>query len=679
MSVREKYKSYIAGLKTVRRPKGNQSAVHHLYYKDCICALDIETTNVPGTEHSIAYIISFGCDALPVIHFRTWTEFVSFVDDLRNATKGAALPVYVHNLQFEFQFLSGVLPFKEKDVLCGKQRDVIKAYSEPLEFRCSFKLTGQGLADLTESLNVKHKKLSGKKYDYSKIRYPWTALTPEEMEYIDNDILGLIEAVTALRDEYGDTIYTIPITQTGYSRRECKKLMRSYSWQHMNRMKYDVQLYTMMRGAMRGGNCIANRFIEGEIIENEYTYDMSSAYLAAILYGRVPMGAWHWIQNPTPEDLIKYTQYRRHPVLVTVKFINLRLKDKTNPAPYIMKSKTAGGGDGTNRKERCNVYSGRVLSSPELRLTITDIDFNIIINQYDYDSFEVLELAINSYAPIPEQIRNYVRDLYKEKTILKGINLIRYNAKKREANAIFGMFAEDPGKTYYAFSEGGYKPIEKPLAEAIAAKQERAFCTYAWGVWVTAIVRSWLQKVIDKIAEKDNGYSFLYCDTDGVKCASGCDAIIEEYNKTIIEKAIENGAWAKDRKGVIHYCGAFELEKVADRFVTLGQKKYCEEVNGELQITIAGVKKKGETGGAAELGKIENFREGFTFHDAGGNEAIYNDLYGEIIELDIDGHKLEITRNVTLRKIEFTLGAAGEYKRLSIYPERWLKLCGVIK
>lgn len=70
--------------------------------------------------------------------------------------------------------------------------------------------------------------------------------------------------------------------------------------------------------------------------------------------------------------------------------------------------------------------------------------------------------------------------------------------------------------------------------------------------------------------------------------------------------------------------------------------------------------------GAKELqqaGGISKFKPGFIFQEGGGLMAIYNDE-PEIKEVAIDGHRLEITRNVCLVPGEYTLGLAGDYERL---------------
>ena len=110
---------------------------------------------------------------------------------------------------------------------------------------------------------------------------------------------------------------------------------------------------------------------------------------------------------------------------------------------------------------------------------------------------------------------------------------------------------------------------------------------------------------------------------------------------------------------MIHYIGVYENEgyTLPNRFRTLGAKKYVlEDSQRKLHITIAGVNKRK---GAAELGKIENFKEGFIFKDAGGTESIFNDN----IDLTVtrEGHQLTIRDNVVIRDSTYTLGLTAEY------------------
>lgn len=102
-------------------------------------------------------------------------------------------------------------------------------------------------------------------------------------------------------------------------------------------------------------------------------------------------------------------------------------------------------------------------------------------------------------------------------------------------------------------------------------------------------------------------------------------------------------------------------------FRTMGAKKYVyrEAPDSKLICTIAGVSKQK---GGEELeahGGITAFHEGFTFTEAGGLEAIYNDIPTYIAtEYEAEGQTCKITANVCLRPSTYTLGLTADYKRL---------------
>ena len=73
------------------------------------CAFDIETTSITIGEvkHGFMYIWMFGIEDV-VYYGRTWEEFLQFCDilsSLLDLDQEKRLVIYVHNLQFEFQFI----------------------------------------------------------------------------------------------------------------------------------------------------------------------------------------------------------------------------------------------------------------------------------------------------------------------------------------------------------------------------------------------------------------------------------------------------------------------------------------------------------------------------------------------------------------------------------------------
>ena len=559
------------------------------------------------------------------------------------------LCIYVHNLSYEFQFLKGWYDFQADEVFRTEPRKVLKCEMfDTFEFRCSYFLTNLSLDRFTRQMGVEDKKLSGDLFNYSQIRYPWTELSDYEIQYCINDVQGLAEALIKKLRADGDNVRTVPLTSTAYVRRDVKRAMEKFDHNSLKAMLPDVELYNMLREAFRGGNTHANRWYAGDIIENVSSIDIVSSYPAVMLTCRYPMNKFIEAKNCSIPELKKLLKHKA--VIMRLAMWDLDLTDNFNGCPYITRDKCRNiiGGVFDN---------GRVLRAEYLETTVTDIDFKIMKRQYKWSSLNPFKVMYASYDWLPSQIRDTVQQYYRVKTELKGIKetdpqYIYYCNNKAKLNRCYGMTAQDPVKDTLDFIDGEFVYQDLPVNEILKKSNKKAFLAYQWGVWVTAHARARLQDGIDLA-----GHNFIYADTDSVKYVG--DLNIEPFNEKRRLEAVKKGAYAYDNKGVIHYIGVYENEgyTLPNRFRTLGAKKYVlEDSQGRLHITIAGVNKKQ---GAVELGKIENFKEGFIFKDAGGTESIFNDN----IDLTVtrEGHDLTIRDNVVIRDSTYTLGLTAEY------------------
>ena len=558
----------------------------------------------------------------------------------------------------EFQFLKGWYDFQTDEVFRTEPRKVLKCEMfDHFEYRCSYFLTNMSLDQFTRQMNVENRKLSGDQFDYNKVRYPWTELSEYEIQYCINDVQGLAEALIKKFREDGDTVRTVPLTSTGYVRRDTKKAMSLYNHDTLVRMLPDVDLYSMLRQAFRGGNTHANRWYAGDIIENVSSMDIVSSYPAVMLTCEYPMGKFTEKVDCTVKDLKKLLKNKA--VLMRIALFNLDLQDIYCGCPYLSRDKCREVVNGT-------YDNGRILKADYLETTITDIDFKIIKSMYKWSNLTPIKVMYTKYRPLPAPLRSVVLNYYKVKTELKHVSpddpqYIYYVNNKRKLNRCYGMCRTDIRKDLLDFVNGEFIYEDKPIEQLLEASNRKAFLRYQWGTWVTRHRRARLQAGIDLA-----GHNFLYRDTDSVKYIGEID--IEPFNEIRRREAYEKGAYAYDNKGVIHYIGVYENEgyTLPNRFCTLGAKKYVlEDSQGKLHITIAGVNKKK---GAIELGKIENFKEGFIFWDAGGTESLFNDNI--IRTIQVDGHDLEIRDNVVIRDSTYTLGITAEYLDILLGVER---------
>ena len=623
---------------------------------DIVTAFDIEATRLPEIEQAVMYIWQFQFGPDITVIGRTWIDFHIFIEKVKQRLKDRKLIVYVHNLSYEFQFLKGVFKFQPEDVFILDERKILKCMiGEDIEFRCSYMLTNLSLDKLLKKYNVENKKLTGQ-FDYSKRRLPWTDLDDTEMQYCINDVKGLVQALMIQMQADGDDLKSIPLTSTGYVRRDARAAMNQFNHKELHDMLPNVTVYKLLREAFRGGDTLSNRWNTDEIIENIKSIDIVSSYPTSLIIDKYPMTRFYREETKSFKYLIKS---KTHALLFRIAFINLDIKDPSEGHLYLSRDKC-------REVLRPTYVNGRVLSADYLETTITDIDFEIINRRYKYDSYVIIELFSSRYKKLPKMLRDVIMGYYRNKTVLKGSqegtdDYLFYMKNKELLNACYGMMAQDPAKDDIKLIDGQYVREDKPLGELLNDYYKSAFLSYAWGVWCTAASRKRLADGIDCITK--NGaepINFVYSDTDSIKYIGDPD--ISELNKQLVREAIDNEAYAADRNGEVHYMGVFEDEGYAtpNRFKTLGAKKYVlEDPEKKLYITIAGVNK---AKGGKELGTIENFKEGFIFKEAGGTESVYNDNVD--MDIRVDGQMLHISDNLVIRDSEYTLGITADYRRI---------------
>ena len=658
--------SIIAAAGCQKRRQGNQGRKNDKrIYKDLFCAFDIETTNHPDLEQAYMYIWQFQIEDQTIIG-RTWMEFKEFIHNCRLRLKEHEyLMIYVHNLSFEFSFLKGIYNFKKDEVFSIEPRKVLRCTMwDHFEIRCSYLLTNMNLATFTKRMGVTEK-LSGEEFDYSKIRYPWTELSDQELQYCIVDVQGLVEALKVYFKIENDNYYSIPYTSTGFVRRDIKRAMRHYNRQDLYNMQPDYEVFKILREAFRGGNTHANRYYANTIMENIASYDRVSSYPDVQINELFPMSPWIREENVTAERACRIIYKHQRAALMRVGFRNIRLKDPLWGCPYIPKHKCRNLGEHAND-------NGRILWSSWLEVSICDPDLKIIMQEYDYDSITFYDFYHCRYGRLPKPLREEIQKFYRDKTELKGVagQELFYMLQKAKLNSIYGMSVQAPVKQTIDFIDGQWIEQEEPEQDLLNKNNAKAFLVYSWGVWTTAHARMELEKAINIVGPE----RFVYCDTDSVKFIDDGKVSFNAYNESRKRTSKENGGVAEDPAGHKHYLGVYENEGVYKRFCTMGAKKYAyEDAAGELHITVAGVSKYKGAQELAQRGGLDAFKEGFVWYDAGGLESIYNDD-PEIKEVNIDGHKLQITSNVFLRPSTYTLGITGEYARILENPVIWLAL-----
>jgi len=630
-------------------------------YRTTICAFDIETTRLEN-DNSIMYIWMFAINDTDVYIGRTWTELQEFFQRLLDQLDDdETLVILVHNLSYEFFFLRTIYDFQPDEIFALKSRKVAKCsmYQKKLEFRCTYIHSNMSLAEYTRKMNVKHQKLSGEEFDYEIERFPDTPLTDRELEYCCHDVIGLVEAYKAEMELDGDNITTMPMTSTGYVRRECKNAMLCYSKIRIQESQPDAEEYHIMKQAFRGGDTHASRFYATQILEDVKSADRSSSYPDVMCNDLFPFGKGSWIKNVTRHQFIRFNNRENYQYFARVILRNLKLKDIYWGFPYIPFGKCL------QFTSDYLLDNGRILSAGAIEICITNIDFKIIEETYTFD-LECKEMLFFPAKKLPEPLIEMTHLYYTDKTTLKGIpeQQVYYDKQKAKLNSLYGMCATDPVRMSFVYDtehENLFRVEEKNTQETLDRNKYGNFLLYQWGCFVTAHARFRLYE-----AQKIVGDDGVYCDTDSVKYVGEHD--FTNYNNVRMNASIKSKSFATDRKGITHYMGVYEQEQTYSRFITFGAKKYAYEyADGKTHVTISGVSKKQGGEELHERGGLEALKEGFIFRKGGGVELVYND-HVERKTVNIRGHLVEIGPNVCIKPSTYTLSTTSDYKEILANP-----------
>lgn len=627
-------------------------------YISHLMTFDIETSTIEktdGTFEGFMYHWQVCIDGY-VCFGRSWKEFLTFLRKMNRALKNYnemhKLVCYIHNFSYEFQFLYSWI--KLTDVFAIDKRKPLKAISKEfnIEFRCSYLLSNMNLKKFIENTPNAHYFKGLGDLDYKKVFTPKSILTMSELGYCFNDVMGLYEAIIYLLKE--DTLITIPLTSTGYVRRECRKNMRKNknNRKQFLHLKLDDKLYQLCKDSFRGGNTASNRYKTNFINYDVSSYDMSSAYPYAMISGLYPITPFYEATITSLDMLDDYNN--RYCTIAYYAFENVKLK-KGIPFPYIPYSKCiefiAPSYEGRFKgKEYC--YNGRVLEADFIKIAMTNYDYQIFINQYDYDDENVrVEDFYYSYkGSLPKELTNTVIKFFTLKSQLKGNDgkEYEYMKSKNKLNSLYGMIVTDIIRQENLFNDQWEKGENSTLEEYYSNRN--SFLTYQWGLFVTAICRTNLQKAIDKI-----GLDCVYIDTDSVKFVGKHDDVFEQINQEMIDWCTQNDIINYVNVGNHKYfLGLYDKEKGYDEFVTLGAKKYAFKQSNKIGITVAGLNKKSGAKELKQKGGLSKFKIGTEFMDSGRKTVYYNDDKKHF--LTVQGCKIENASNIALVDTNYTLG-----------------------
>lgn len=617
------------------------------YYRNC-------------EKFALCYIWQFSINE-NVFYGRTLEDFADFLHELEYYEPHKKF-IYVHNLAYEFAFLINVLKFDY--VFARDKRKPIFADCGTYQFRCSYFLTRMSLDTWAHERHLPIQKLVGN-LDYTALRTPKTPLTPDELAYCFHDVLVMFYGLKEYKEKYSHVI-DIPYTQTGEVRREVQKRMNvpnelRYRQKCIALIPQSLDEYKRQIKVFLGGYTHANFMYANRTIKNVDSYDIASSYPTVMVLEKYPMTRFEKVA-----PLEKYFNAEKWCFIIEFECKNLK---STKFNTFLSFSKCDA-----IKTYKCD--NGRVLSAEYVKLTMTNVDYEIFQQCYRMDDMQILDFRVSLAGYLSDTFVRYVLELYSNKTQFKGLDeyLATYAQSKQYINSMYGMMVTKTITDTIDFVNGEW--IKTPLTNATfidkisreKKKLSKVFSAFQFGAWVTAYARRNLWRGILAI----DPY-VIYCDTDSIKCVHTNTDFFDKYNLEIAERekkragmlGVDKSQFAPvDKFGITHRLGIFDYEGNYDKFKTLGAKKYIYESSGELHMTVSGVRKKA----VSQISSIDEFNDGLVFDVEHANKLLmsYVDDMKPIVwnAGKPDEWKSTYKHGIVAQPTTYSLGITPEYLQL---------------
>ena len=555
---------------------------HKKSYLRLYCGFDIETYTIPENHRAYMYIWQFSIygEENYIVTGRTWSDFVRFVEILKDVLELSSerrIIVLDFNFGYEFQFIK--CWFKWSKVFAKEPRKPLFAFiDDSIEFRDAQAITGGSLALLAKNYTTTQKAKGD--LDYTIPRTYLTKLNDQELGYCLSDVAILAEFSKYLFDTYIEPEKYIPLTKTGFLRREVKKGVTWPVKQELYRCYPETkELYNqLMKWCFKGGYTHANLYHAGRVVEVKGR-DITSSYPFVMMAKKgFPMSP---LMRQNPVDFEKFYHSGKYCMMFRAIFTNIRAKTN-HSIESSSKCITLGG---------AIIDNGRVRKAAIMDCWLTEIDFNMYQLFYEWDNINIMQLytSIRGYLPkylIMPMIKAYMAKQSMKKKGLDGTP--EYQNQKGMVNSAYGLTCQKQVEYEVKLSPVTYEWYLDSREYNYEKERKKAILLPQWGIYVCALAR---ERILSAIYCCGN--DACYSDTDSIKYMGEHEEYFEQVNIETEKEILK----ACERLNLIPEpfldLGSFDKEyggrKVQAKF--LGAKRYVVVDQGKPKVTIAGLPK----------------------------------------------------------------------------------------
>ena len=511
-----------------------------------IYSADFETTVYENQDHTEVWasaLVALDSDE-PLVHH----SIAETLDYLRRQNEDAVL--YYHNLKFDgnfwLSFLITELGFKqgyeqisETEIQWKKRKQLANNeliysissmgqwYSIDFKYKGhlytlkdSLKLLPFPLRKIGEDFKTEHQKLD---MEYEGYRYAGCEITPEEQEYIKNDVLVLKEALNIMFAE-GHNKLTIGACCLS----EYKRIIGKDDWEmffpKLHTIELDPNIYgaenadEYIRKSYRGGWCYLVDGASNKTYTDGTTADVNSLYpsmMSSESGNYYPIGKpYFWKGSTIPIQALKSNRYyfiriRTRFYLKKDKLPFVQIKhDKRYKSTEMLKTSDVYDKK-TNKYYRHYKDKQGNIHDTIVELTLTMTDYKLLKEHYELEDCEILD-GCWFYAE-KGIFDDYINIYRKIKMENKGA---KRTIAKLFLNNLYGKLATSPISSFkYAYVRNddsiGYRVIVEENKEPIYIAAGSAITSYSRNFTITAAQLNYHGK---------GKRGFKYADTDSIHC-----------------------------------------------------------------------------------------------------------------------------------------------------------------
>ena len=457
---------------------------------------------------------------------------------------------------------------------------LIKVNDHFIKLVDSLKLLPFSVSKIGKSFQTKHKKLE---MEYNTYRYAGCEITPEEKDYIANDVLVVKEALEMMMDEGHDSMTIGSCCLKEYRSMFCDKREYYGMFPNLKKIELDPKEYkyenadAYIRKSYKGGWCYLVKGKENRIYKNGITADVNSLYPSVM---SSESGNWFPVGNPTFwkgdfPDIVKKFGIKSFMVPYDKKrirqriyyFVRFRTQFKIKPGylPFIQ-SKGDPYRFGTEMLETSDIYDtqtglyyDRTVDENgqevpiTMELTMTCVDFELFKEHYEIKNLEILDGCYfkTSFAIFDEYMTKYAE-------IKKTSKGAKRELAKLFLNNLYGKMASSDDSSFKVAMIGDDDSVK--FVNVFANDKKVGYIPV--GSAITSYAREFTIRTAQKNFHGIDKPGFIYADTDSIHCDLSADEL----------------------KGVpvdpVKFCH-WKLESSWDKAIFVRQKTYIEHVTHE--------------------------------------------------------------------------------------------------